>query len=97
MRRMRLAHAFRVGAERDVAMRPEREEFEEGIDSGVLAGIGHAAQRSDHIEIFLAGEIGIEIGFLGDIAETFSVGGEVFVDVLAILDDFAVSRLEQAS
>src|SRR6266852_6286727 len=32
-----LAHAFGIRAERDVAMRPEGEEFEEGIDSGVLA------------------------------------------------------------
>src|SRR6266481_7404150 len=32
-----LAHAFGIRAERDVAMRPEGEEFEEGIDSGGLA------------------------------------------------------------
>src|SRR6266851_3733152 len=40
--------------------------------------------------------LGIEIGFLGDVAETFSIGGEVFVDVLAVVGDFAVGRLEQA-
>src|SRR6266851_3488803 len=91
-----LAHAFGIGAERDVAMGPEGEELEEGIDSGVLARFGHGAQRSDHVEIFLAGEIRIEIGFFGDVAEAFAVGGEIFVNVLPVVSDFAVGGLKQA-
>src|ERR1700730_534803 len=91
-----LTHALGVGTECDVAMRPEREEFEKGIDSDALARVGHGAQRADHVEIFLAGEIGIEIGFFGDVAETSAIGDQVFVNVLAVVGDFAVGGLEQA-
>src|SRR6266478_4104247 len=80
----------------DVTSRPEREELEEGIDSGVLARFGHGAQRSDHVEIFLAGEVRIEMCFLGDVAEAFAVGGEIFVNVLHVVSDFAVGGLKQA-
>ena len=79
-----------------MAMWPEGEKLEERIDSGVLARFGYGAQRSDHVQVFLASEIRIEVGFLGDVAETFAVGGEVFVDVLAIAGDFAVGTFEQA-
>src|SRR6266478_1210612 len=91
-----LAHALGIRSERNVAMRPQGEELEEGIDSGVRARSGHGAQRCDHVEIFLAGEIGIEIGFLGNVAEALAVGDEVFVDILAVVSDFAVGGLEQA-
>src|SRR5258708_7402789 len=49
-----LTHALGIGAERDVAMRREGEELEEGIDSGALARFGHGAESSDQIEVFLA-------------------------------------------
>jgi len=48
-----------------VAMLPEGEKLKEGIDSGVFAGIGHAAERSHHVEVFLASEIRIEIASSG--------------------------------
>src|SRR4029077_1246881 len=66
------------------------------IDSGGLAGFGHGAQRADHVEVFLASEIRIKIGFFGNVAEEPAVGSEIFPDVLAVVGNLAIGGLKQA-
>ena len=56
----------------------------------------HAAQAADELEVFEAGEVGVDLGFFGDVAEMGAVGGEVFVDVAAGEEDFAVGGLDHA-
>jgi hypothetical protein len=42
------------------------------------------------LEVFEAGEVGVDLGFFGDVAEMGAEGGEIFVDVAAAEEDFAV-------
>src|SRR6267378_374248 len=77
-------------------MRPQREELQEGSYSCAFPGLRHRAQRSNHVQVFLARQKGIKIGFLGDVAEDFSIRDKVFEDVLMIVSHFAISGLEQA-
>jgi hypothetical protein len=78
------------------SMRPEREKCQEGSYSCAFPRLRHRTQRSNHVQVFLARQKGIKIGFLGDVAEGFSIRDKVFVDVLVIVSHFAVSGLEQA-
>src|SRR5580658_2994062 len=49
-----LAHALGVRTESDMAMRKEREKFEEGIDFRFHTSLRHAAKRANKFEIFLS-------------------------------------------
>ena len=91
-----LAHPLGIGTHGDVAVRPEGKEVKERTDGFGFVRLGHGAQGSDHVEIFLARQVGIQIGFLGHIAEAFAIRDEIFADVLAVVDDLAVGGLEEA-
>src|SRR5712672_3767803 len=77
-------------------MRIKRKKLEQGTDSGILAVVGHGAQRGYHVQIFLAGKIRIEIGFFRNVAEPFAIGRQILVDVLAVVSDLAVGGFQQA-
>src|SRR5258708_27248941 len=78
-------------------MRSEREKLQEGSYSCAFPGLRHRAQRSNHVQVFLARQKGIKIRFLGDVTEDFSIRDKVFVDVLMIVTHFAINGLGQAS
>jgi hypothetical protein len=73
IKRMRWAHPFGVRAYRKVPIGPQSEELEERVNSRCFSRIGHGPQSADHLQIFFASQVGKEVGFLGDIAEAFSI------------------------
>ena len=78
-----LLHAFGVVGQGGVLGFFEREEMEEGAGFAVEEGLAHAAQAADELEVLEPGEVGVDLGFLGDVAEVGAEGGEVPVDVAA--------------
>ena len=70
--------------------------MEEGAGLAVEEGLAHAAQAADELEVLEAGEMGVDLGFLGDVAEMGAEGGEVLVDVAAGEEDFAAGGLDEA-
>ena len=74
----------------------EAEEGEEAVGLEVDEGFGEVAQAADELEVFEAGEVGVDVGLLGDVAEGGAVGLEVVADALALEEDLAVGGFEEA-
>jgi hypothetical protein len=74
----------------------EVEEAQQAVDifSG-LAG-GQVAKLRDHGEVFGTGEMGVEIGLLGNITHAALVGDEVVEDRFSGEEDFAEGALDEA-
>src|SRR5579859_269011 len=72
------------------------EEFEQGIDLFGEFEVGHAAQGADHFEIFPSAQVGVEVSFLGDVAEMLAIGRQIVLNVAALELDRAASRLQQS-
>ena len=91
-----LLHA--LGVERDGRVAPgfEAEEGEEAVGFEVDEGFGHVAQAADQLEVLEAGEMGVDVGLFGDVAEGGAVGLEVVADALAVEEHLAVVGLEEA-
>ena len=53
--------------------------------------VGHRAKRGNHVEIFFAGQIRIEIGLLRNVAEVAAVSAQIFVNVFEFVEDLAAS------
>ena len=91
-----LAHALRVSGYGAVAVVPEGEEAQEFFDAGIEDAAREAAKASDKLEKFAAGEIWIEIGFFGDVADAALVSGEIVEDAASVEQDAAGARLQEA-
>jgi hypothetical protein len=91
-----LAHALGVGADGKMTVRKEREKFEEGCDFRFHALRRHAAESAHELEIFLARQVGIEIGFFGNVAEMFAVTNKILLNILALEENLALSRFQKA-
>src|SRR5947209_9749273 len=77
-----LSHSLGIGANAGVTRWMKREQLKQGIDLYLQIGTGHAAQRTDHFQVFPSREIGIQVSLLRDVAEMSAIGGEVVADVL---------------
>src|SRR5271165_238238 len=77
-------------------MGPKREELQKGPDRFPLARLGHGSQRCNHVQILFARQIGIEIGFLRNIPQAFSIRSQIVMDVLAVMNNLTARRLQQA-
>ena len=91
-----LAHAFGIGGERRVAVVPEADEAEEFVHLGLQGAAGNPAQASGELEIFAAGEVGVEVRLFGDVADAALEGFEIAVDVLAMEEDVAGGGLQES-
>ncbi len=91
-----LLHA--LGVERDGRVAPgfEAEQGEEPVGLEVDEGLGQVAQAADELEVLEAGEVGVDVGLLGDVAEGGAVGLEIVADALAFEEHLAVGGLEEA-
>jgi hypothetical protein len=79
-----------------MAMRKQGEKLQQGADLGFHSRRRHGAKSSNHLEIFLASEKRVEVGFFRDVAEPLTIGDEVVLNVLALEEDLAASGLQQA-
>ena len=70
--------------------------MKEGAGFAVEEGLAHAAQATDELEVLEPGEMGVDLGFFGDVAEVGAEGGEVVVDVAAGEEDLAAGGLDEA-
>ena len=52
-----------------VAVGPESDQVEEFIHFGLEGAAGDAAEAAGELEVFTAREVGIEVGFLGDVPQ----------------------------
>src|SRR5207253_605865 len=91
-----LAHPLGVRAQRNMPMSKQREKLEEGTNLGFHSRRRHGAKSSDHLQIFLAGEKRIKIGFFRNVAEPLSIRYEIVLNVLALEENLAMSGLQQA-
>ena len=91
-----LLHAFGVEGDGGVAPGFEAEQGEEPVGFEVDEGFGDVAQAADELEVFEAGEMGVDVGLLGDVAEGGAVGLEIVADALAFKEHLAVVGLEEA-
>src|SRR6202166_110207 len=62
-----------------------------------FANLGHGAQHRHHVQIFFAGQIRIEVGFLWDVAQVFPVRCKIGVDVSPAVQNMALRRLQQTN
>ena len=91
-----LAHPFGIRTQRNMPMRKQGEKLEEGADLGFHSRWRHGAKSSNHLQIFLAGEKRIEIGLFRNVAESFSISYEIALNVSALEENLAMTRLEEA-
>src|ERR1700688_505447 len=62
-----------------------------------FANLGHGAQHRHHVQIFFAGQIRIEVGFLSDVAQVFPGRCKISVDVSPAVQNLALRRLQQTN
>ena len=79
-----------------MAVVPQADQAEQFVHLAVEREAGYPAETSGELQIFAAGEVRIEVRLLGDVADAALEGLEVAVDVLAVEEDVAGGRLEQA-
>ena len=92
-----LLHSLGVVGDGRVLGALKREELEQAAGFGVDELFRHSTKTADELEVFEAGEVGVDLRFFGDVAETGAEGGEIFMDVAAVEEDFAVGGLDHAS
>ena len=78
-----LLHTLRVVGKRGVLGGLKREKLEEGAGLMLEQPLRQAAETAYELEVFEAGEMGVNVGFLRHVAEAGTVGGEVGVNVAA--------------
>jgi hypothetical protein len=91
-----LAHALRVLRERLVAVVPEAQQLKKLIDLGRETVVRDSSEPADQLQVFRAGQIGIEMRLLGHVAERRLVGKEIGEHVASIQQHSAVGRCEQS-
>src|SRR3954463_3456153 len=91
-----LPHAFRIGAHCGVAIRLQSEDAEKRVDPSLRLRPTQAAQSRAEGQVLGAAHPGIELRFLGNVAESLLVAEEVGANVGAVQRDRAAGRLEQA-
>ena len=91
-----LLHA--LGVERDGRVAPglEAEKREELVGLEVDEGLGQLAQAANELQIFEAGEMGVDVRFLRHVAEGGAIALEVEADALAFEEDLPGIGFEQA-
>jgi len=66
-----------------VAVIPECEGAEEFVHARVEDAARDAAEAAAELEVLAAGEVGVEVGFFGDVADAALEGGEVVMHTAA--------------
>ena len=79
-----------------MAIVPEADEAEEFVHFGFEGAARDAAEAAGELEVLAAAEVGIEVRFLGDVAEAALEALEVAADVLAVEEDASAGGFEQA-
>jgi hypothetical protein len=92
-----LLHALRIVGERSVLGSFQREELQERARLGLDELLLHSAQAADELQVFEAGEMGVDLRLLGDVAKLGAEGGKIVVDVAAGEEDLAPGRLDHAN
>ena len=69
---------------------------EEPVGAAPDDGVGDPAELADEREILRPGQVGVEDGLLGDVANLRLVSQQIVADVLAVVEHGAARRLQQA-
>ena len=91
-----LPHAFRVGGHRRVSARIQGQKFEQAVDFLSQCGLRHAAQNTDHLKVFAAAEIRIQIGLLGDVTQALAVADQVVADIFSLKQNLPAAGFEES-
>jgi len=91
-----LTHSLGVGRDGRVLPGFEIQEAQKAGGFGLDEGFAQAAETADELEIFEAGEIGVEVRLFGDIAENAAEGDHVAMDVMALEEHAAIVGAEHA-
>ena len=74
----------------------EAEQVEQVVDAFFGRGLRELAEAGDELQVFASGEVGIDVGFFGDVAEAAFVGDPVILDVAAVEEDFSGGGFDEA-
>ena len=85
-----LAHAFGVGRDGRVLPGLEMEQLEQPRGLGFNERLAEAAEPADQLQVFEPGEVVVEMGFFGDVAEGGAEGDHVLANILAFEEHPAV-------
>src|SRR5947209_5069835 len=76
--------------------RLEAKQTEEPVGLEIDESLRHVAQAAHELEVFQAGEVGVNVSLLRDIAERRAVGLQVLTDTLSFKKHLTVIGLKQA-
>ena len=90
-----LLHAFRIGGDRRVTVRMQREQLSRSLARRSVTPRREAAQAAHQLQIFEAREIRVQDRLFGDVAEPALERDRVLADVAAVEQHLAVGGLDQ--
>src|ERR1035438_4507034 len=91
-----LAHALRVTGDGGVPVVIKREQAQQAINARRGFFPGQIAELRDHLQVFRAGKMIVEVWLLGNVPHATLIGNQVVLDWFALEEDVPLGDLDEA-